>query len=78
MSLGSCLGVESSDDEGMGSSPSSESDSEGFSTDVSDQARERVQELCSLAVRESAPPPPNRRPKSADFTNLFCQFVGFL
>ena len=24
------------------------------------------------------PPPPNRRPNSADFADLFCQFVGFL
>ena len=26
----------------------------------------------------ASPPPPNRQPNSANFTNLFCRFVGFL
>ena len=46
-------GVESSEDEGMGSFPSSESDGAGVSTDVSDRARERAQEGRSPAVRET-------------------------
>ena len=37
----------------MGSSSTSESGSEEFSTEVIDQAGERAQELCSLAVWET-------------------------
>ena len=44
------LGTELLENEGMGLSSSSESDSEGFSTDVSDWAWERARELCSLSV----------------------------
>ena len=43
-------GAGSSDDEGMGSSSSAALSCDGFSTDVSDWARERAQELCSLVV----------------------------
>ena len=46
-------GAEASEDEVMGPCSSSESDSEGSPTDVSDWARERAQEVCSLAAWEA-------------------------
>ena len=45
-------GAESSEAEGMGSPSSSVFDSQGFSTDVSDRAGARAQNLCSLTVWE--------------------------